>query len=464
MGREGRSMTLTGEFIKALGEVCEVLRDESVLSMDPGVDPANLGAALLARPVSTHEVQAIVRLCSAHLVSMVTHGGRTGLAGGAVSRPGQLVIDMRAMNKVGLPSLEAGCIEVEAGATLQAVQDACATVGCSPGIDLAARGTATIGGMISTNAGGMEAFRCGVMRHRVLGLEAVLADGTLLNDMTRVGKVNEGLDVKHLLIGGEGKVGIVTRAVLKLAPLENASATALVGFSSAAQAVAAFRLMHQAGGLLRAEVMWRAYAETTAQQCGLDAVARACSGQVLVLFEVAGNSFDEARAALEDQLSQIAGHNGLVDGVIAQSGQQAADFWRIREDSFAVERVWPGGLWYDVTVPLDGLDAYAANLEGKIAALSSEHFLSMMGHLGDGNLHITVAAAGGAIADKQTVEAAVLDGLKSAGGSISAEHGIGLDKRAALATHGDPGRLAAGRLIAAALDPLGLLNPGKMYD
>ncbi len=455
-------MVIADGFIKALERVCRVRAADEVAVIDPGVEPGNLGAGLMAQPASTAEVQAVVALCLEHRVPMVTHGGRTGLAGAGVSQPGQLVIDMGGMKKVGDPDTAAGCIEVEAGATLLAVQEACRAVGRTPGIDLAARGSATIGGMISTNAGGMEAFRCGVMRHRVLGLEAVLPDGTLFSDMTRVTKVNEGLDIKHLLIGAEGRLGIVTRAVLKLEPLEQASATALAGFASAADAVAAFHAIRAAGGLLRAEVMWRPYAETTAAQCGLEAVTSSCPGQVLVLFEVAGGSFEAARSGVEEALSRIAEQGLLEDAIIAQSERQAADFWRIREDSFAVERVWPGGHWYDVTVPLDQLDAYAKGLEARIAALSGELFLSMMGHLGDGNLHITIAAPGGGELDKAAADAAVFSRLKAMGGSISAEHGIGLEKMAALAAHGDPGRLHAARLVARALDPHGLMNPGKV--
>lgn len=455
-------MALPDGFIDALKEVCKVRSGDAVAAMDPGVDAHNLGAGLVAQPASTGEVRAVVALCLEHRVPMVTHGGRTGLAGAGVSEPGQLVIDMSGMNRVGAPDSLAGCIEVEAGATLQAVQEACRAVGRTPGIDLAARGSATIGGMISTNAGGMEAFRCGVMRHRVLGLEAVLPDGTVFCDMTRVTKVNEGLDIKHLLIGAEGRMGVVTRAVLKLEPLERAAATALAGFASAADAVAAFHAMRAAGGLLRAEVMWRAYVDIVSAACGLPEVAKACSGDVLVLFEVAGDSFEDAQGRLESSLAGLAGDGALADAVIAQNVRQQQDFWRVREDSFAVESTWPNGLWYDVTVPLDRLDDYARALQERVAALPGDCFLSVIGHLGDGNLHITVCVPDSGKVAKLEADEAVFEGLKAMGGSISAEHGVGLEKMAALARHGDPGRLHAGRLVARALDPHGLMNPGKV--
>jgi FAD/FMN-containing dehydrogenase len=459
---KGAAMALPDGFIEALEKMCKVRSGEAVAAMDPGVDMENLGAGVVACPASTHDVQAIVLLCREHRVPIVTHGGRTGLARAGVSEPGQLVVDMSGMNRMGKPDPVAGCIEVEAGATLHALQEACRAVGRTPGIDLAARGSATIGGMISTNAGGMEAFRCGVMRHRVLGLEAVLPDGTVMSDMTRITKVNEGLDIKHLLIGAEGRLGIVTRAVLKLEPLEQAAATALAGFASGADAVTAFHAMRAGGGLLRAEVMWRAYVDIVSKACGLPEIATACGGDVLVLFEVAGSSFEDAQGRLEASLEKLADGGVLADGVIAQNMRQQQDFWRVREDSFAVESTWPNGLWYDVTVPLDQLDAYAKGLQDRVASLPGECFLSVIGHLGDGNLHITVCVPAGATLTKTQADEAVFHGLKQMGGSISAEHGIGLEKMEALARYGDPGRLSAARVVARALDPLGLMNPGKV--
>ena len=209
-------MTLSKEFLRALEGLCAVRQGDAVDALDPGFHPDNLGAGVVALPKSTQEVRAIVNLCRAHKVPIVPHGGRTGLAGAGASVPGQLIVDLKAMNKIVELDADTGTICVQAGATLQEVQEACAAHGLTPGIDLAARGTATIGGMIATNAGGMEAFRCGVMRHRVLGLEAVLPDGSLLADMTRVSKANVGLDIKHMLVGAEGRLGIVTAAVLKL--------------------------------------------------------------------------------------------------------------------------------------------------------------------------------------------------------------------------------------------------------
>lgn len=457
-------MTLSEEFLAALETICSVRQADAVAALDAGFYPENLGAGIMALPGSTSEVRAIVDLCRAHKVTMVPHGGRTGLAGAGASVPGQLIVDVRQMNKIEDLDPGTATISVQAGVTLQEVQEACAVHGLTPGIDIAARGSATIGGMISTNAGGMEAFRCGVMRHRVLGLEAVLPGGDVLSDMTRVSKVNEGLDIKHMLIGAEGRLGIVTRAVLKLDALPRAMSTALVSFESAAAAVDAFHRLKAGGGLLRAEIMWRTYAETVAQDVGLEDLIASFAGRLLVLFEHGAATQQDARTAQQDGLLALMESGAAVHAIVAQNDRQAADFWRIREESWAVERRWPGGYWYDVSVPLNALDQYVAELQGCLQRLAADVNFSCMGHLGDGNLHITVSAPNGNQPDKAPVDAAICSQLKSMGGSFSAEHGVGLEKMKALSAYGDPAKLAMARLIKQAIDPDNLMNPGKVLE
>lgn len=455
-------MTLNKEFLETLEGLCTVRQGAAVEALDPGFHPDNLAAGIAALPGSTLEVRAIVELCTAHKVPIVPHGGRTGLAGAGASLPGQLIVDLKALNKIVELDADTGTICVQAGATLYEVQAACAAHGLTPGIDLAARGSATIGGMIATNAGGMEAFRCGVMRDRVLGLEAVLPDGRLLSDMTRVSKANEGLDIKQLLVGSEGRLGIVTAAVLKLEALPGATSTALVSFESAAAAVEAFHLVQAQGGLLRAEIMWRAYADTVARDVGLDDLVASFPGPVLVLLEHCGKTQQEAQTIQQEALVPLMESGVAAHAIIAQNDRQAADFWRIREESWAVERQWPGGLWYDVSVPLNALDQYVSELKQDLEAVAADIHFSCMGHLGDGNLHITVSAARGNRPDKALVDVAVYSNLKAIGGSFSAEHGIGLEKMEALATFGDPVKLAMARAIKQALDPDNLMNPGKV--
>jgi len=449
------------ELAAILGETG--LRDATRMDeIEPGHHPQNLAAGLVALPRSAAEVQAIVRLCAAHGVAMVPHGGLTGLAGGAASREGQLVVSLRRMDAVeDIDPLEAVAV-VGAGAKLQTVEEAANAKGLSVGIDLAARGSATIGGMISTNAGGIEAFRNGMMRARVLGLEAVLADGGLMNDMARVTKVNEGLDIKQLFIGAEGTLGIVTRAVLRLTPLPGERATALVAVESAKAAVNLFgRLRRASGGgrLLAAEIMFADYALLAATDLKLEALTDFSPAPAYVLVEMAGATGD-IEAALA---AAIEAGDGPLDALIAQSEAERARFWLLREETWAVERQKPAGLWFDVSVPLARVDAYMAGLRSRLDAIDPALGLYAMGHLGDGNLHVTVATGKPLQHLKDPVSRAVEHGLKAMGGAISAEHGIGLDKRESLHREADPGKLAAMRAVKAALDPKNVMNPGKIY-
>ncbi len=211
MATKDRALTALAEIEAALGPKT-VRRGERISALDPGWHPGNLGAGAMASPGSTAEVAEIVRVCSRLGVPLVPQGGRTGLVGGARSEPGEIVLSLERMNAIERIDRHERVVVAEAGVTLQKLQEAAAPFGLEPGIDLAARGHATLGGMASTNAGGIMAFRHGVMRHQVLGLEAVLPNGVIYSDMTRVVKVAAGYDLKHLFIGAEGTLGVITQA------------------------------------------------------------------------------------------------------------------------------------------------------------------------------------------------------------------------------------------------------------
>lgn len=441
---------------------------DAVARIDPGIDARNLDAGLLVTPSSAEDVAAVIRACAEAGVTVVPQGGRTGLAMGALSEPGQVVVGTAKLNRILSVDPLGGTVTVEAGATLGAVQQAVEGHGYSVGIDMASRDSATIGGMISTNAGGIEAFRHGVMRHRVLGLEAAMPDGTLFSELKRVGKANEGYDIKQLLIGAEGTLGIVTKAVLGLVPLVRRRATALVACDGPEAAVRLFRRF-QAGGegrLLAAEVMWPDYAHTVARELGKEnALAfHDDPSSLFVLYEVADDA-GEGQGCLETVLGAGLEAGDAVNAVIAKSEAERADFWLIREESFVIDRTYPHGFWYDVSIPLEELGAFAERLFPRVAAIDPRLTAYMMGHLGDGNMHLTISAgidlgdaAGPAVTE------AVYDGLAAVGGSFSAEHGIGLEKRGALARHGAAGKAALMRAIKQALDPHGVMNPGKVIS
>lgn len=439
---------------------------EALAGRDPGFHRSNLDGGLAVLPRSTGEVAAVVAFCRAHGIPIVPQGGRTGLAGGAASDSDSLILMTDRLDRIGEIDPLAMTAEAEAGVTLARLEAAAATHGLSVGIDLAARDTATIGGLIATNAGGMEAFRNGTMRARLLGLEAVLPDGAVLNEMTRVAKCNEGYDLKQLFCGAEGTLGVITRAVLRLSPADGPATTLLAACRDASAALAAFRGLRRAPGLrlLRGEVMWRAYARAVAAATGLERVLGFAEAPVYALYEVtprdpAADAAQLAMACLEDSFTA----GGVLDAVMAGNARERDEIWRIREDSFALERILPHGLWYDVSVPLAGLDAYAAASAAGLAALDPDFRFYLFGHLGDGNLHIT-AGTGRSLASEQVkaVDTVVYRGLKAAGGAISAEHGVGIEKRASLRAHGNPQKLRLMAAIKRAIDPEGLMNPGKV--
>jgi len=432
---------------------------------DPGFHAGNFGGALAVLPRTTAEVAAVVSICRRRGIGIVPQGGRTGLAGGAISGPGQVILMTDGLNRI----VEIDPVEriavVEAGVTLQALDEAAAAEGLGAGIDLAARGTATIGGMIATNAGGMEAFRNGSMRNRLLGLEVVLPDGEVLDDMTRVPKCNEGYDLKQLFCGSEGTLGIITRAVLRLAPAESPASTLLAACRDAAAALDLFRRLQAAPDLdLRlGEIMWRSYARRVAEAAGHAHVLAFADAPVYAIFEVAARSGGEIADHLAESIGEPVAAGKVADLVMASSERERDAIWRIREDSFVIDQSLPNALWYDVSVPLTQLDAYADGVAARLAELDPNLEFYLFGHLGDGNLHATVGNGRPAAADvAKAVTGAVFAGLKAAGGSISAEHGIGTEKRAALAAHAGPQKLRLMSAIKRALDPDGVMNPGKV--
>lgn len=435
--------------------------------LDPGMDGENLNAGAVVLPGSSEEAATVVAYLSAQGIAMVPHGGRTGLSGGAVSRPGQIVLQTTRMDRILAIDAVGGTALVEAGVTLERLEAEVGAQDLTVGIDLAARGTATIGGMASTNAGGNEAFRNGITRHRVLGLEAVLPDGRLLSDLKLVTKANEGYDVKQLFIGAEGTLGLVTKVALALLPAEGARTTALVSCGSASAAVRIYRRFRNSRGgrLLSCEIMWPDYARVTAKALGLEGLLafEEDGAAIFVLIEVVnGDDPSLGEAFLEGVLSELFESGEINNAIVAKNQDERDRIWRLREESFMVDQVYPEGFWFDVSVPLTELEDYSKRLAGRVARIHRDLRLFVFGHLGDGNLHLTVSAGRAMPEIGEELAEAVYQGLAEIGGSFSAEHGIGREKRSALARHVSAEKQSLMRAIKQALDPQGLMNPGKV--
>lgn len=441
-----------------------ILGPEALAGRHPGEDQANLNAGVMAQPASTEAVAALVSWCRANRVAIVPQGGVSGLVGGGVSHAGDIILSSARLNRVLAIHADEETVEVEAGVTLEALQTALDPHGLTTGIDLGSRGSATIGGMAATNAGGILAFRNGVMRHQILGLEAVLPSGEIFSDLTRVVKVSAGPDLKQLLIGSEGAFGFVTRLVLKVETIRPHRAVALLGVPDASRGlrVAARLRRHPALQLEAAEMMWPRYVRDHAALKRFDMSWLENNTPVLLL-EVSGETPEAATALLEAELAEIWEEAELQGGIIAQSSDQAHRFWEMREDSGFYFAAFPNAPSFDVSMPPSALDDYVAGLTNRLDAIGDGLEAYLYGHVADGNLHIAIAAAGPLPSElKAAVEAAVYDGIRASGGSFSAEHGVGLEKRAAYLTHVDPVKQALARQIKSVLDPHNLFNPGKV--
>ena len=448
---------------------CKNIRIGKALNaIDPGMSSKNLDADIAVSPENIEQLTEVIKFCEANSIEIVPQGGRTGISGAAESLPGQLIVQTSSLDQITNLDFVAGTAIVESGVTLQQLQEAIEPYGFGVGIDLAARGTATIGGMVSTNAGGTEAFRYGVTRHRVLGLEAVLADGEIFSDMKQVTKANEGYDVKQLLIGAEGTLGIITKVVLNLVPLDKNRFTALLSCKNAVSAAAVFQTLRNDPRvtLLCAEIMWPDYANTTARALGMENLLDFAHSEkdVFVIIDISCAENKAGVDVLEEILSELLSRESITSALIAQNQREATDFWKIREESFLCDKAYPHGFWYDMSVPLSHLDDYTTALYETIASIDSELKVFLFGHLGDGNLHLTVTSGIEAPQLESQINVAVYEGLNDIGGSFSAEHGIGNQKRDSLQKYTNSQKMKIMKSVKNILDPQGIMNPGKIFQ
>ncbi|MBX9468212.1 MAG: FAD-binding oxidoreductase [Rhizobium sp.] len=441
-----------------------ILGPDALAGRHPGEDPANLNAGVMAQPASTEAAAALISWCRANHVAIVPQGGLSGLVGGGTSQAGEVILSSARLNRIIAIHADEETVEVETGVTLEALLAALAPHGLTTGIDLGSRGSASIGGMVSTNAGGILAFRNGVMRHQILGLEAVLPSGDVFSDMTRVVKVSAGPDIKQLIIGGEGAFGFVTRVVMRVEPIRPHRAVALLGVDNAARAlqVAARLRRHPSLLLEAAELMWPRYVHDHADLKRFD-LSWVEDGSAVLLVEVSGETMEAATTLLEDELAALWEEADLKGGIVAQSSDQARRFWDLREESGFYFAEFPDAPSFDVSMPPSALDTYVTDLFRRLSAIGSGLDAYVYGHIADGNLHIAIAASGPLPPEQKTkVETAVYAGIHASGGSFSAEHGVGLDKRSAYLAHVDPVKQALARQLKAMLDPDNLFNPGKV--
>lgn len=422
--------------------------------------------AYVVRPASTAEVAAVLRAAQNYVTPVTTQGGRTGVVGGADAGPDAIALSLERMNRILEIDPASMTMTVEAGCVLQTVQDTAEAQGMILPLDLGARGTATIGGNIATNAGGVRVLRWGMMRDMVLGLEAVLADGTVLEGLHKTIKDNAGYDLKQLLIGSEGTLGVVTKAVLRLRPAPRTTQTALLSLASFDDAVTLLRRLEgeMAGTLSSFEVMWDDfYTLITTANAAKRPAPLPTGAPFYALVEAMGAEPDRDALRFEEVLAAVLADNLASDAVIAQSGTDRERLWAVREDlTEAMGSLWPL-FAFDVSVPVSAMDAFVAEAKANVAARFPGARFVTYGHIGDGNLHLMVGTGSADAETHHAVDTAVFETVQRYNGSISAEHGIGTAKRAYIGYTRTPAELALMKAIKQTMDPAAILNPHSLF-
>jgi FAD/FMN-containing dehydrogenase len=429
--------------------------------------------AAVVKPATVEEVSATVRAAGAAGLAIVPAGGRTGLAGAAVpaeNGPPAIVLSLERLNRIRSLDARDFSLVAEAGCVVQTVQQAAAEAGRLFPIQWGAQGTAQIGGMLSTNAGGIRTLRWGNARELVLGLEVVLPDGRVLDDLRRVRKDNSGYALRHLFIGGEGTLGVITAAALRLVPALKRVESAFVAVPSPDAALSLFaRVMASGAEVIGFELCARFCMEMAARHGTGLSMPLPLEAPWYVMVEIAAaHESVPLRDMLEEALGAAIEADEASDAVIAESEAQRAMIWKIREDYPDCARREGPAVGTDTAVPVSAVPDFVNTAERELKARWPEGRMAAIGHAGDGNIHLSLhAPAGWTDRPAWIARAAEMEPLVNAiavslGGSFSAEHGIGQSKRHAMATHKSPVALDLMRTIKGALDPQGIMNPGKV--
>ena len=425
-------------------------------------------ASCVVLPGTTDEVAAVVGICAEAGTPIVPQGGNTGLCGGATPIGGEVVINLRRMNRIRGIDADNNSITVEAGCTLHAVQEAATAADRLFPLSLAAEGSATIGGNLATNAGGVQVLRYGNARELTLGLEVVLADGRIWNGLRALRKDNTGYDLKHLFIGAEGTLGLITAATLKLFPRPRTQATAWVAVPDPAAAVGLLARLRDAAGdnVTAFEIVGRPALELVLKHIpsARDPLAGKPAWQVLI--ELSG-ARDDLSASLEQALQEAAADGLVDDAALAASEAQTAALWALRENVSEAQKIEGVSIKHDIAVPVSRIAEFIARTDAALLKAFPQVRIVCFGHIGDGNLHYNqsksdVQSNSEFIGQTEAVNRIVHDLVHDLGGSISAEHGLGQLKREEVLRYKSETEMGLMRAVKQALDPRGLMNPGKL--
>ena len=421
-------------------------------------------AEIIVRPESTEEVSKILSVCNQAGQPVIVHGGLTGLVYGTRTSPDQLILSLERMNNIEEIDPIGRTLTCQSGVTLQNIQEKAESENMIFPLDLGARGSCSIGGNISTNAGGNRVIRYGMTRDSVLGIEAVTSDGTILSSMNRMIKNNAGYDLKQLFIGTEGTLGIVTRCVLRLREAPISQNTALVGIEDFSSIVKFLKHIDAGlGGNMSAfEVMWKEFYEMVTNSLDEKSLPLKKNIPYYVLVESMGSDQVKDEEHFESLLQKALEDSVIVDAVLAKSEKERKALWAFRDDVEKQAQYGPT-VMFDVSLPINEMEEYVSKVDLNLQKHWKEFHHIVWGHLADGNLHLVVGTGNLESDTIQKIENSVYEPLELIGGSISAEHGIGLEKKPYLHLSRSEAEINYMKALKDTFDPKGILNPGLIF-
>lgn len=460
--------------LKLLETLSNILPKERLLTGDQLVDryshiwhmDQSLQALCVALPISTKEVSEILKVCNQLKFKVVVHGGLTNLVGGTNTNEDQVVISLELMNHIEEIDDNSRTATVQSGVILENLHNAVSARDLLFPLNFGARGSAQIGGIISSNAGGLRVLKYGMTRELVLGTEAVMADGTIINSMKKIIKDNSGYDLKQMFIGSEGTLGIITRAVLKLEEAPSSRNAAFLAVNDYKSVVKLLKFFDQglAGKLSGFELVWRnTYKQMTSTS---DAVRPPLpyDYNYYILIEALGSQPQQDQAEFQKLLETVIEKEMALDAVMAQSPSDVEWFFRIREDVNNLADFMKHDQHFDISLPVALIGDYIAECSTKLEQIDGVEQVYAFGHVADGNIHFMIGKEHLQNDLKLKINDTIYNGLQAIGGSVSAEHGIGLDKKAYLNISRTPQEIQLMKTLKSAMDPNGILNPGRIID
>lgn len=460
------------ENLLVIEKLVEALGKHKVLNQSEAAERINTVFGKVTRqevkalilPGSTQDVSLSLKICNEHKQAVVPQGGLSNVVNSAMTNRDEIAISLEKMNTIQLPDKLNQFVEVEAGVILENLHQKVKESGFIFPMDLGAKGSCMIGGNIATNAGGLQALRYGVMRNLVLGLEVVLPDGAILNSLNPVIKNNTGYDLKHLFIGSEGTLGIITKAILKLCPapeFHSTSFIALENFNNSLQLLNNAKLFF-GDKLISFEILWPPFYQLLTNERSGNKKVIPDQYPLYVLMEIAGTE-TSIPSLMEEFLETALEKNNILDAVVAQQYDDRKKFWQIREKVDHVQAEHNPVFLFDVSLPVSEMGQYAATVNNELRKNFDTVNCYIFGHMGDGNLHLMINCGEGNDSAKEMVEKIVYAPLKSIYSSISAEHGIGLSKKKWLEFSKSQEEITLMKSIKKLLDPNNIMNPGKIF-